>query len=302
MPRLEELSLSGIDHGPSISLIFNNFDLPTLRTLNLWRYGPGVEGSPFAPWSTQQISVSRSDLEAIFPSSKYHTSKISSLQLSDPSALPMVTEHILRMPANLVNLSLTDLTCSFAASDYTVVAIQRILGIHRYSLKSIELGIIPGDVMKSSMPDFARFPILEKLTMSSYNSIDAETTDNALRKLSGPCLRTLLIKFNTTESRQANVEPPSGFNKTHAKWIKDFAALKQSTASALEFIHIKVNPIVTVQTGLQWPWENVEQAWQEVAQFGLTICYEPRYSKDEWSKLLEKRATKRSRSIMRDPA
>jgi hypothetical protein len=198
------------------------------------------------------------------------------------------------MPANIVNLSLTDLTCSFAAPDYTVFAIQRILDIHRHSLKNIELGIIPGGAMKSSMPDFARFPILEKSTMSSYNSIDAETADDALRKLSGPCLRTLLITFNTTESRRAKLEPPSDFSKTQVKWMKDFAALKQSTASALEFVHIKVNPLVALQTDLHWPWEKVEQARQEVAQFGLTICYEPRCSKEKWSELVEAGAAKRS--------
>lgn len=292
LPLLEELSLSGTDVGPSISLIFNHFNLPTIKTMTLDRYGPGVENSPNAHW--ERVPVSQCDLEAMFPPSKYHTSNVSSLKLSEPATLPMETEHLLRMPANLVNLSLTSLKDSYTYPYYNVVAIQGILDIHRHSLKNIELGIFSGNAMEGSMPDFARFPSLEKLTMSAYNSIHAETVDEALKKLSGPCLRSLFIKFSTEEVHGGHRERPSDFSKTQVKWMKDLAALKQSVASALEFVHIKFNPTVILQTDLHWPWENVEQARQEVAQFGLTMSYESRCNREEWNKLVKDGATKRS--------
>jgi hypothetical protein len=165
LPCLETLSVSGHSGGPSVYTILQYFNLPSLSNLRLCRYGIGKGTSPGASWPWD-VPASAHDLDELLPSNRYHTSRVTSLELSDPSTPPRVTELILRWPQHLEMLSIHSLLHSSYAREYTLTCIERLLGIHRQSLKSITIGIIPG--RRTGMPDFSSFECLEELHMSAY--------------------------------------------------------------------------------------------------------------------------------------
>ena len=208
LPRLESLNLAG----PSLQLFFGTFTLPSLRNLTLSYYGPGrtPEDDAAVLGHGEPISITQSQLEQLFPVSKYHTGNVTTMSLPLPACHPNVTEHILRWPS-----ALTDFSISFQQSivqkHYTVPAMQRILDIQRSSLKRITLGILWGSLNRNvGCPDFSLFPHLETLSISSYNLIRSETPVDAARNLSAPSLRCLTLSFRTEDQDGAQLCVPHG--------------------------------------------------------------------------------------------
>lgn len=288
LPLLENLHLSGSSSGPSIHLVLDTFALPTLKSLSLRRYGVRRSSADIdAPWPGVPVVPSQPELENLLPPNLYHTGNVTSLELSDPSTPAIVSEYILRWPARLVNLSLTWLTHSNCFRSYTTETVQRLLNVHRTSLKRITLGIIMG------MPDFSNFPCLEELSMSAYNVMGSragsEIPSTALKRLSTPSLSYLTMSFS--EEGQ-HPESASDFSSEQVRWIEEFAALKKSSfpASRLARISIKFEPWADPTWASRentWPWEHVEQAKQAASRLGLPLDYgTPPWSKDEWDSIV----------------
>jgi hypothetical protein len=191
LPRLETLHLSR----PSLQAVLERLDLPSLKTLNLSQYGIGNGSALSAPWPTD-VLARQEELERLLPHNRYHTGRVTSLTLSDPSTPLRVTEHLLRWPERLQNLSLTSLTHARYAREYSLTNIERLLGMHSKSLRFIEIGIIPG--VNDGIPDFSGFLYLERLHLSSRQLL-VETPSNALGKLAAPCLRHLAVSFGTED-------------------------------------------------------------------------------------------------------
>lgn len=313
LPLLEYLALFGSSSGPSIQLLFGHFLLPSLKTLQLSRYGVGKSDEDItAPWPGEPVSNTSSGLERLLPPSLYHSGNVTSLQFSDPSTTPAVTEHILYWPARLVDLSITNLTHSTSWKYYTTGAIQRLLDIHRSSLKQITLGRINGG--DTGMPDFSAFPCLEELKMSPYNIIKSETGSVAVKKLLAPKLRCLSVDFSPEDQHN---ESRHDFGPDQVLWMQDFAVAwkKLSPPSKLERFIVAFNPSVNPSVNPyylrrerpylslhrlwgsadgptaerpfpSWPWEHVEQAKEIVAEHGLALEYESKWTEEEWNRIV----------------
>lgn len=288
LPHLESLRLSGHSSGPSIRMIFELFDLPSLKSLELSRYGVGKDADPGTPWPSD-IAVTRHDLDQLLPPSRYHTSSVASLVLSNPSTPLLVSEHLLHWPARLEQLSITHLTHSKYAAQYNLNNIERLLGMHRQSLRYIKIGITPDK--NHGMPNFSSFPYLEELYLSTYQIL-LDTPSSALRKLAAPSLRHLTMTFNAEDEHP---ESYKAFAKALVRWMADFASLKRSDYpnSRLKTIFIGFqpgdNPLwFTNFEDVTWPWDYLDQAVQILAQHGLALTYsEPRWEKQEWEELVE---------------
>ena len=278
LPRLESLHLSR----PSLQTVLGRFDLPSLKTLDLSRYGIGDRGNLSAPWPLD-VPTSQQDLDQLLPYNRYHTGTVTSLSLSDPSTPLRVTEHLLRWPARLQKLSLTSLTHTKRAREYSLTSIERLLGMHCKSLRFIEIGIIPW--ANDGMPNFSGFPYLEQLHLS--RRLLAETPSDALSKLAAPCLHHVAMSFSTEDQHSEDYKE---FATGQVRWFADFAALKTSEypTSRLETIFVHFNPTdspfwFSDFEDVTWPWVYLDEAAQIVAQHGLKLTYsEPGWSKQEW--------------------
>jgi hypothetical protein len=275
LPRLETLHLSR----PSLQTVLGRFDLPSLKTLDLSRYGIGDGSDLSAPWPLD-IPMSQQNLDQLLPHNRYHTGRAVSLALSDPSTPFRVTEHLVRWPARLQKLSITSLTHSRHGQEYSLTNIERLLGMHCQSLRFIEIGIIDG------MPDFSGLPHLERLHLSRRQLL-AETPSNALRKLAAPCLRHVAVSFCTEDQHSEGYRE---FATGQVRWFADFAALKTSEypTSRLETIFVHFNPDdspfwFSDFEDVTWPWVYLDEAARVVAQHGLDLRYsEPGWSKRDW--------------------
>lgn len=215
LPRLEHLELGG----PSLQLFFRDFTLPSLKSWCLSRYPARNPEDSSAPWPGEPISITQTDLEHLLPPNRYHTGAVTKMSLRDPCCLPNITEHILRWPSALTDLSIW-LSHSTGGKYYTMESMQRILEIHRSSLKRVTIGVLPGGFFgRTGSPDFSSFPHLEELGMSAYNLIRSETTTDAARKLSAPnllcvtlsfALRTNILKAGAILGRSRLQEPVRG--------------------------------------------------------------------------------------------
>jgi hypothetical protein len=80
--------------------------------------------------------------------------------------------------------------------------IERLLIMHRESLKFVEVGRVPG--AHKGMPDFSNFEFLEELHLSAYQLL-SETPSNAMARLATPCLRHLSIIFKPEDHHSTSV-------------------------------------------------------------------------------------------------
>ncbi|KAH6724491.1 hypothetical protein BKA61DRAFT_588555, partial [Leptodontidium sp. MPI-SDFR-AT-0119] len=301
LPRLEHLGLGS----PSLQLFFRDFTLPSLKSLHLSQYGPGrnPEDSSVS-WPGEPIPITRTCLKHLLPPNRYRTGDVTRMLLRDPSCLPNVTEHILRWPSALTDLSIW-LSHSAGGKYYTMEAMQRILDIHRSSLKRVTLGMLPGCyVGRTGSPDFSSFPYLEELRMSAYSLIRSETATDAARKLSAPNLRCVTLSFSVEDQHS---ESRSDFGKEQVTWIQEFAKLKKEKypGSKLEKMAVFFDPnenpyhlrrllrgppeqvpVSGIAEPLTWPWEYLEEAKQCAAEFELRVEFKAEWTREEWNRIV----------------
>ncbi|CAD6582961.1 MAG: hypothetical protein ASARMPREDX12_001132 [Alectoria sarmentosa] len=295
LPRLEVLRLSGYDSGPSLQMILGHFNQPTLKAVQLSRYGLGSGDTPRAPWFPVEPS-SQFETDKLSALARSHTSAMTSLELDDPSASPHSTRTLLKWPSRLVRLSLSQLINSSHGREYTLDALEPILNIHRESLQYIMVRIIPekpnedAPWTRSGIPNFSKFRCLHELHLSAYNLL-AEKPSEAAVKLAAPLLRHLAMSFHTEDQHS---ESWTDFAADQALWMADFASQKatKETNTKLESVYVDFNPecdVWSVYEGqdMTWPWEHLQQAEQELSRCNITMKYsKPGCTKDEWDQII----------------
>jgi len=142
------------------------------------------------------------------------------------------------------------------------------------------------------MPNFSKFPYLEKLTMSGHNIIGFETPRTALENLAAPKLIHVTLDFTLdyedTVSR-------TGFGEDQVKWMQEFAYLRatdyaQCRLEKIDIVfHPKIDPYrIRREESMAWPWEHVEQAKQCVAQHGFILEYSAPLTKNGWDAVAQR--------------
>jgi hypothetical protein len=205
LPLLEDLTLRGVSATVSIPVVLQNFLLPSLKRLKLSRYGVSNSSTEFAApdrnWKGDPppLSLTQTQLEQLLPPAQYLTGNVVSMAFEESIASFNITEHLLRWPTRLVELSITSLwydqPYTRGGPINTTEVVQRFLCVHQQSLKRIRLGMMLCG--RAGMPNFSDLPNLEDLRMSTYNTRQFETPPVTLQKLAAPKLQCFAIDFFT---------------------------------------------------------------------------------------------------------
>ncbi|ODM19680.1 hypothetical protein SI65_04665 [Aspergillus cristatus] len=284
---LTHLSLRTAPDGIELQLLFDLFDLPTLRYLQvdspawnnkvdlkmyweLWRRFPRHHMYPYD--STDNTL----HLEKVLPHNRRRKASIDSLTLSVPAADPVVAELLFLWPASLQSITVTQMMRSPYSSAYTSVVIQGFLEIHRESLRTIELPALPDE----GLPDFSAFASLQRLKVHA-SSVVKRTPYEAWSKLAAPSLNSLTIDFSGTMF----LERESGWIKQLAFTIKSVTPMCKPCNIFLEFCHGRITeelkrrsfPMSTFEIGDNpiWPWllGHLKETRSVVASYGIHLTY-----------------------------
>jgi hypothetical protein len=115
LPLLEDLTLRGVSATVSIQVVLQNFLLPSLKRLELSRYGVSNSSTEFAAldrnWKGDPppLSHTQTQLEQLLSPAQYLTGNVVSMAFEESTASFNITEHLLRWPTRLVELSITSL-------------------------------------------------------------------------------------------------------------------------------------------------------------------------------------------------
>lgn len=284
LPRLVVLRLSGYDEGPSLQEILGHFNQPTLRDVELYRYGLGGGGTPRDGWLPIE-PPSQDDMEDVSIAAHSHSSSITSLEIDDPCCLPPHIGILLQWPSNLTRLSLSGFNRSVFKYSYTLDAVERILSSHRESLQHISVSMIPDrrsqhphhhDWIASGIPDFSEFQSLRELQLSSHNLL-AEKPFQAAAKLAAPALRHLALD---TSAKDRHLESCRAFAEDQLLWMTHFARQNQirEPNTRLQSIFMNFSPEFEVlhlddDVARTWPWYYLQQAEKEFSRYDLTMRY-----------------------------
>ncbi|THC98620.1 hypothetical protein EYZ11_001898 [Aspergillus tanneri] len=275
----EKLSLRGFACGPSVNMLFDIFhDVPSLRELHLTRWGWSRENRLHTGWSqNDNVMVRAEDLLQALPFHRQRTANFTVLSLQEPNTSFMVTECFLHWPVRLEELSLKSLCHSHYADNYQTANLQKLLDVHRQTLRKITIGVIPQQ--DGGIPDFSDFPCLEELHLSAYSiyhDLD-ETPWTAYNKLAIPSLRYLVIDFSTEDQHS---ESWTDFYEDQLDWTEDFLELiapglnTSPPESRLRNIHIIFNPKLPWRPmELIWPWHWLGEAARVANTYEISLTY-----------------------------
>ena len=313
LPRLQNLVLLGPHGGVSLQTLLRHFNQPTLRYVELHRYGlargetPGLSYFKHEPPSPEEVDM----LSGV---ARPRSSAISSLNLIDPSTSPRCTIILLQWISKLVKLSLSGLTCSTYRSQYTHEAVEQILNVHRESLQHIMVGTIPsgqdehGNCIAAGIPDFSKFPCLRELQLSHHNLL-FEKPSQAAAKLAATVMCHLAMSFSSEDQRPGSedqtLERRSKFAEAESLWMVEFVSqpntrlktifvdydpwpLRPATNAPWPWEYFDDDPWpLGPTTHPPWPWEYLEQAAKELSRYNVAMTYsEPRCTKEKWDQMM----------------
>jgi hypothetical protein len=117
VPLLADLTLRGNFGTVSIQVVLQSFLLRSLQSLKLPRYGVSKSStglpSPDRNWNWKPaappLALTQMELEQLLPPAQYYTGNVISMAFDEPTASFNITEHLLRWPTPLVELSITSL-------------------------------------------------------------------------------------------------------------------------------------------------------------------------------------------------
>lgn len=191
------LSFRTSPQGIELQLLFDLFDMPTLRYLQVDHsaWNNKVDLRRYWKLSTSPCRFMRPrmppynpldntlHLEKVLPHHRRRKAFVDSLTLSVPAADPDVAELLFLWPARLRSITFTQIVHSFYSSAYTSVVIAGFLEIHRESLTTVELPALPDQ----GLPDFSSFANLQRLHIHA-SSVIKKTPYEAWSKLAAPSL------------------------------------------------------------------------------------------------------------------
>ena len=276
---LATLKFSGSHCGPSLPMIVKHFSLPTLKEVSFNGYGPGRADNPSGYISFDPAD--EDDLGLLLSSTS--PCNVTTIELIDPTAPARVTKTFLQWPARL-----TSLTLRLCDGRYNVDAVQGILYDHHHTLQHISLAQLVRRVER--MPDFSSFTSLESLQIHGHN-LFAESPCRAAAKLDAPRLCHLRISFDTEDQDQTDY---TEFEDDKIAWLEDFFDQTTPTTNRLETVFIEFDPDVSIMDFdwfyyRNWPWSYIDQAVGMFASQNITMTYtQPRYSKKEWDRAVDR--------------
>ena len=292
LPRLKVLWLTECDGYVSGGMhCLQQFSHPTLREVRLCCYSLAKSDATAVSYPPSQ-PPSQDELDELSVITRSRSSAITSMEVAIPATSPLCTMILLQWPSKLTRLSLTGLSCSFYASQYTHDKVQLILNIHRESLQHVTIGKIPdrrdedGNWIATGIPDFSKFQCLRELQIFSHNLL-AEKPSKATAKLAAPVLRHLRIKFSWAC-------PHTEFAETQVLWMMEFASQGSigEPTMRLQTIFVDFRPtcsswVLRYEKAGPWPWEYVQQARKFFSQYNVAMTYsEPGCSKEEWDQMM----------------
>lgn len=298
LQKLQSLHISSQIGGPHLNLqmILSHFSMPTLKELEIRRYGLSVNSESGVPWP-QTVSPTQQRVEDYF-STCHHHDTLTTLRLDAPSTPPEVTEKLLQWPRHLTSLSITNLVNANYTSMYTIAAVQTLLDTQRDSLQHVVLGRII-EKGKNGIPDLSGFQCLRTLQVSAYNFL-ALRPEKALENLSAPLLHHLTLSWGKEDRLK---EQYFAMTETHVTWLERFAVCMTSdhaTHPRLPKIFVEFSPdnhlwaenyisrfIVgnfgNAWEGPEWPWDYLEVAARALSGYGVDMTYsEPIWTRLEW--------------------
>ena len=266
LPRLQYLVLLGPRGGVSLQMLVRHFNQPTLRYVELHRYGLARGDTP-GFFYFQHEPPSPEEVVMLSVGARLRSSAISSLNLTDPSTPPICTMILLQWISKLVKLSLSALTCSTHGWLYALKAVELLLNVHRESLQHIMLGTIPsgldehGNCIAAGIPDFSKYPCLRKLQLSHRNLL-FEKPSQAAAKLAAPVMCHLAISFSSEDQRPGSedqtLERRSNFAEAESLWMVEFVSESRirEPNTRLKTISVDYDPWpLRPTTNAPWPWE-----------------------------------------------
>ena len=260
---LRKLSLSGVKGYPSVNFIIQLCAKSTLQTLKVKGYGWSRHGYPSIGQPEDDSPIPFPDvLEKLLPPSQHGTSRLKTLDLSDPHTTPDVSSCLLTLPSALQQLTFRFPTYLKYAIHYTPDVVQRMIHPQSKSLKEIGLGSIPSRTpgRAAGIPDFSIFPELENLGISAYD-VFSEAPVDASRKLAAPKLCQLIL--------DCSVHKAEGFGKVQLKWMEDFLVFFPRTT-------LKEIRLLFGIGGREWPGDCVLEAKKAAAAHGISLAYSTR--------------------------
>ena len=303
-----------------LQIFLDYFNIPSLRTLRLDRYGSAHNINPGAPWKSRSGTSNSSNSSTSLLAEQFARyigkSSVTSLDLHSPCAKISTTALLLRWPARLVNFRLTGLLHSGFAQWYTPLAVRRILLHHQESLENIYLDmLVCPDFNNWQVMDFSGFSQLSVLRMSSYNLFGEKPLVAARKLTGGTSLKDLHISFDTEDQHSESAED---FGPERMHWLEDFVTAMTAEGEMmsndrplhkLENIHIQFDPddepdfydyeSMSAQPGTNpaWPWEHVEQTAKALDHFGVKVSHSPRISRRDWNRQIEELARRNCEQV-----
>ncbi|PLB46510.1 hypothetical protein P170DRAFT_438276 [Aspergillus steynii IBT 23096] len=307
---LTEVSLGEL---PSLNMIFEFFDIPTLTHLSVSSLDrgknfqsppsgseekkPALEEeeenvsnsspSPNTPTDTKptlngDAAEGTKALDELLPSSRQRTSKITSIHFSCPSTGVQAAQQLFLWPAHLEEVKISLLTTANTYEEYTAEGVQSLLTPQSESLRKIDIGVMTQG--RGGIPDFSNFPRLEEVTISSYNLFH-DSPEGAHQKLSAPELKRLEISFSPEELWSESL---NDFGENETLWLEEFIELVKDApeTSKLKNIYVRFKPQPTYPPRDdvdEWPWDMFEELAEVSEEYGITFEYDqPEFSKRQF--------------------
>lgn len=282
------LDLSGLHCGISLSDVLTYFDLPTLRDLRLGRLtwsktvNSALEHILYdSPWERFDVTLEREPnhpvsqhcQEKVFPRSRHRRGNLQKLSLVAPAVGPDVVNLLFSWPARLREVIFSCFFDSICGEDYTSLAIEKLLDIHRSSLEKIEIPALP----ENGLPNFSLFCELHHLHIHA-SSLFCKSPYDAWARLQTPRLRHLTITLASEEESASSDD----FGHAEAEWLKALLLMIQSAPSpqnslseiSLNFAHDNASPPSKgMWLAELWDTANVDEVAAMAASFGISLTY-----------------------------
>jgi hypothetical protein len=154
--------------------------------------------------------------------------------------------------------------------DWSLAILQRILAIHKSTLRSIRIRCI--NVPGLDRFDLREFENLEELSLS-YLSTNGTVGIHLIPNLLAPHLRVFHWDL-TREDQQCN-ESLGDFQQKEEDWLRRLALTAVTQGCPLRRIEITFTPLFTYYFDGVYPWDRMDALGRELQPHGIQVCYNP---------------------------
>ncbi|KAJ5355976.1 hypothetical protein N7517_010585 [Penicillium concentricum] len=258
---------------------FKSGFLPNLQTLNL--HGISLYGDEICQEALRE---------------KAGMAPFTRLELRNFLLTPKTLEGLVRWSRRLEEFELRftcgdDFSTPGLYKGWTLATLQKILSIHRRTLRSITLYAIT--LYTIGRPDIdgldlRQFESLEKLSLSSqisgHQDYKEEETLEPPDGLLAPGLR--VFHWDLTLVDQQCSESLAGFSQREENWLRQLARKAIKRGCPLRRIEIKFTPVEWGCNSEVYPWDRMDAIGAELRPHGIEVSYNPpSVSKEQFLKI-----------------